>query len=184
MCVKYICVFILIYTFTCLCILICMCMHAKSLQLFLILCNPMDYSLPGSSVHGILQARILEWVAMPSSRGSSWPRDRTCIYYISCIDRCVLYHWHHLRFGIDNFRIQSSPEMQPLESPQLCSFVPNTFSIFINIFKQVSKFKNIYWEHPCYLLSVSTIGILSYSLSQTCSFIHPSIKVTFQYTFL
>ena len=42
----------------------------------------MDYSLPGSSVHGILQARILEWVAMPSSRGSSWPRDQT---YVSCV---------------------------------------------------------------------------------------------------
>ena len=39
------------------------------------LCNPMDYSLPGSSVHGILQARILEWVAMPSSRGSPQPRS-------------------------------------------------------------------------------------------------------------
>ena len=38
------------------------------------LCDPMPYSLPGSSVHGILQARILEWVAMPSSRGSSQPR--------------------------------------------------------------------------------------------------------------
>ena len=38
-------------------------------------CDPMDYSMPGSSVHGILQARILEWVALPFSRGSSWPRD-------------------------------------------------------------------------------------------------------------
>ena len=43
------------------------------------LCNPMDYSPPCSSVHGILQARILEWVAMPSSRGSSWPGGQTCI---------------------------------------------------------------------------------------------------------
>ena len=41
------------------------------------LCNHMDRSPPGSSVHGILQARTLEWVAMPSSRGSSQPRDRT-----------------------------------------------------------------------------------------------------------
>ena len=41
-------------------------------------CDPVDYSLPGSSVHGILQARILEWVAMPSSRGSSQPRGWTC----------------------------------------------------------------------------------------------------------
>ena len=43
----------------------------------LTLCNPIDYSLPVSSVHGILQARILEWVAIPSSRGSSKPRDQT-----------------------------------------------------------------------------------------------------------
>ena len=47
------------------------CMCAKSLQLCLTLCNPMDCSPLNSSVHGILQARILEWVAMPSSRGSS-----------------------------------------------------------------------------------------------------------------
>ena len=39
------------------------------------LCYPMDCSLPGSSGHGILQARILEWLAIPFSRGSSWPRD-------------------------------------------------------------------------------------------------------------
>ena len=47
------------------------CMHAKSHQSCLSLCEPMDFSLPGSSVHGILQARTLEWVASPSSRGSS-----------------------------------------------------------------------------------------------------------------
>ena len=48
---------------------------AKLLQLCSTLCDPMDCSPPGSSVHGILQARMLEWVAMPSSRGSSQPRD-------------------------------------------------------------------------------------------------------------
>ena len=50
------------------------CMHAKLLQLCPTLCNPMDCSLPGSSVHRILQARMLEWVAMPSSEGFSCPR--------------------------------------------------------------------------------------------------------------
>ena len=45
-------------------------------QLCLTLCNPMDCSLPGSSVHGILQARILEWAAISFSRGSSRSRDR------------------------------------------------------------------------------------------------------------
>ena len=55
---------------------------AKSLQLCPTLRHPMDCSLPGSSVHGILQARTLEWVAMPFSSGSSQPRDRT---QASCI---------------------------------------------------------------------------------------------------
>ena len=63
---------------------------AKSLQLCPTLCDPMDRSLPGSSVHWIFQARIPEWVAMPSSRGSSQPRDQTCVSYISCIGRQVL----------------------------------------------------------------------------------------------
>ena len=52
--------------------------------------NTMDCSLPGSSVNGIFQARILEWVATPSSRGSSRPRDRTCFPSVSCTDRQVL----------------------------------------------------------------------------------------------
>ena len=62
------------------------------LQLWLTLCDPMDCSPPDSSVHGILQARNLEWVAMPSSRKSSRPRDPTCASYVFCIGRWVLYH--------------------------------------------------------------------------------------------
>ena len=58
------------------------------------------YSPPGSSVHGILQARILEWVAIPFSRGCSRPRYGTRISYISCFGRLVLYHWCHLRIVI------------------------------------------------------------------------------------
>ena len=57
------------------------------------LCDPVDCSPPGSSVQEILQARILEWVAMPSSRGSSEPRSWICVSYISCIGRQILYHW-------------------------------------------------------------------------------------------
>ena len=57
-------------------------MHAKSLQSCLTLCDPMDCSLPGFSVHEIFQARTLEWVGMPSSRGSSGPRDQTRVSYV------------------------------------------------------------------------------------------------------
>ena len=53
----------------------------------------MDCSLPGFSVHGIIQARILEWVAISFSRGSSQPRGRTYISFSSCIGRQIVYHW-------------------------------------------------------------------------------------------
>ena len=72
---------------------VCMCVsHCSHVQL----CNPTDCSPPGPSVHGVLQARTLEWAAVPSSRGSSPPRDRTCVPYVSCIGRWVLHHECHL----------------------------------------------------------------------------------------
>ena len=66
------------------------CMHAQSCP---ILCDPMDCSPPGSTVHGIFQIRILEWIAISSSRESSWTRDSSHISYVSCIGRWILYHW-------------------------------------------------------------------------------------------
>ena len=71
------------------CIYACECSVARSCPT---LCDPMDYNLPGSSVHGILQARILEWVAVSSSTGSSQPKDWTRVSCISCIGRRILYH--------------------------------------------------------------------------------------------
>ena len=62
------------------------CVHAKSLQSCPTLCDPKDCSLPGSSVHSSLQARILEWVAVSSSRGSSRSKDLAHISY-------VYLHW-------------------------------------------------------------------------------------------
>ena len=59
------------------------CFVAKSCPSF---CDPMDYSPPGSSLHGISQARILEWVAISFCRGSSRPRDQT---HVSCISRWI-----------------------------------------------------------------------------------------------
>ena len=72
------------------------CTRTTSPQSCLTLCNAMDCSLPGSSVHGILQAGILEWVVMPSSRGSSRPRGWTHVSSISCTGWWVLYRHHHL----------------------------------------------------------------------------------------
>ena len=64
-------------------------MHA---QLCSTLCDPVDCSPPSCSVRGISQGRLLEWVAISFSRGSSWPKDWT---HISCVS-CILYHWDSL----------------------------------------------------------------------------------------
>ena len=81
----YVCVYMCMYAY--------MCVHA---QLCLTLCDAMDCSLPGSSVHGIFQAKILEWVAISFSRGSSQPGDRTYFSCISCIGGCIPYQLCHL----------------------------------------------------------------------------------------
>ena len=69
----------------------------SALQPCLTLCNAVDCSPPGSSVHGILQARTRGRAAVPASRGSSRPRDRTCVSDVSCFGRWVLCNSCHFR---------------------------------------------------------------------------------------
>ena len=72
---------------------------------------------PGSSVHGTSQARILEWVAISPSRGSSLPRNQTCIF---CTGRYVLYHLSHL--GRSLLTVPGVPNRHPLKAcwPEIC----------------------------------------------------------------
>ena len=106
---------------------------AWSLQSCLTLCDPMDCSLPVSSLQGIFQASILEWVAMLSSRGSFRPRDRTGVSCVSCIVSgysLPLSHegspsstsmcpntMHSFRFSVYVTSPQSSPAPQPSPAP-------------------------------------------------------------------
>ena len=94
---------------------------AKSLQLCLTLCDPRDSWLPSSSVRGIFQARILEWVAISSSRGSIWPRGGTWVSYLSCIGQACSSllvppekPWKHASLKCRKLRVipvcSSSPE--------------------------------------------------------------------------
>ena len=81
----------------CVCVCVCVCLKKVRVlvsQLCPTFCDPMDYSLPGSSVHGILQARILKWIAILFSRRSSSPRDQI---QNSCIAGKILYHLSHQR---------------------------------------------------------------------------------------
>ena len=85
--------------------LLCVCGFSV-IQSCLTLHDPVDCSRPDSSVHGIFKARILEWVAIFSSRGISWPRHWTPISCASCTVRRTLYHWAawevHTWFGDQN----------------------------------------------------------------------------------
>ena len=114
---------------------VCVCARAHSVaQSCLTLSDPMDCSLPGSSVHGILQARILEWVTISSSRESSWVRDQICISCISCFGRWILYYhatWEtpnlsYLKWNkfsssvaIDTFQVLDSHTWLPYRTAQI-----------------------------------------------------------------
>ena len=79
----------------------------------------MDCSWPDSSVHGILQARILEWVAMPASRGSSWLRNRT---WVSCIAGRFFTDWASRAIS----QIKTIPWMSPFDSEEIIPIMFNT----------------------------------------------------------
>ena len=94
--ILYLCVFVCLLVCFGTCFIFCLgvvvFLCAESLQLYLIFCDPGHHSPTGSSVHGILQASILEWGAISFSRETSLPRDRTGV---SCIGRQILYHLSH-----------------------------------------------------------------------------------------
>ena len=85
----------------------CVCVCTVT-QLCLTLCNPMDSSPPGSSVHGILPARILKWVTMPFSRGSSQPGNQTHVSCVSCIADGFFTHCAIVLFGFHDTLFCSS----------------------------------------------------------------------------
>ena len=95
-------------------------------QVCLILGDSMDCSPPGSSVYGILQARILEWVVTSYSRKSSSPRDWTQVSFISCTGRQILYH-------CTSWDSPSNATELPNEAFLLSTAFPNKESDFVSI---------------------------------------------------
>ena len=139
-------------------------MHAKLLQSRLSLCNPRDCSLPGSSVHGILRARILEWITMPSSRGSSQPRIEP-MSHISCIGRQVLYH-----------QCQPEAHLEPYLGFKILSV---HFSIIVSLVAQLVKnlhamretwVRSLGWEDPLEKGKATHCRILVWRIPWTVQF--------------
>ena len=106
-----------VHSSKCVCVCECMLSHA---QLF---ATPWTAACPCFSVHGILQTRTLERVAISFSMGSSWPRDRT---HVSCIGRQILYHcttWEALTWHVINaqeFEVQKSTQLLMAKPTKIC----------------------------------------------------------------
>ena len=144
-------------------------------------CDPMDCSLLGSSVNGILQARLLEWVAISFSRGFSQPRDQSCI---SCIGRWIPYHLSHqgnspsyefvTYFTPEGLRrnILSTVE---ISKPRFCGFC-----WFIFWSTELYSFRFIHWNSvsnlPCLVCNMISFSFPSFrnvglmpSITEFCS---------------
>ena len=125
------------FTITSLCHRIAQCVYVLScVRLFV---TPWTWSPSSSSVQGICQARILEWVAISSSRGSSHPGYQTGISYISCVGRQVLYHLSHLGSPFLHNGTHQSPKMQQPCSLDQASIIYLTW-IFAGTSSLVSLF--------------------------------------------
>ena len=144
-------------------------------QSCLTLCNFMDCSPPDSSVHGIFQERILEWVAISSSRGSSWPRNWTCV---SCIGRQILYQSHlasssALPSACLDPSLLLSPQPMPIPWPPSHPSEPSQTSSFIKSFliapiPSAMDMNRLFWN-----LSYEAVYLaFAFSHSYLCSLHH------------
>ena len=123
----------------------CWCAHTQSCVTF---CDPMDCSLPGSSVPSIFQTRILEWVAISFSKGASRPRDWTHVSFVSCISRQIFFLffffttsaiWEALGIANGSWLSKSSPWRSVLE---LCHF--QEFSQIIT--ESTDSLNSVHWQ--------------------------------------
>ena len=143
----------------CVCVCVCVCSHTH-IQLCLTLCGPLDCSLAGSSVRGILQASIVEWFAISFSRGSSWPRDQTCVSCVSCICRWVLYQLSHQeRYHFSDIT-------------NIILWIIYSWYLYINIY--ISNILCKYITNICYyyyLLTINIANIYIFSIIYTTNII-------------
>ena len=135
------------------------CRRSQSFNHVRLFCDPIDYrGLPGSTVHGTSQARILGWVSIFFSRGSSWPRGQTH-FCISCIGRWILYHWsiwdafikvRKLLFRGKNWKpverhwLTTSPKTKrPPRKNQELKLLSHRTALWLK------ERQDIYWGFPC-----------------------------------
>ena len=137
----------------CVCVCVCVCVHMLVAQLCPTLCDPVDCNPSGFSIHGILQARILEWVAMPLSRGSSQSRNWSSVSKgrfitiwatreaLSVCYNCT--HTHTYRIAWDNYRFNISEILKRV----------NTYTKKLSIVYLKFRFLHLIWQPWLYLFT-------------------------------
>jgi len=134
------------------------CSESEVAQSCLTLCNPMDSSLPGSSVHEIFPAKVLEWIAISFSRGSSWHRDRTQVY-LHCRRHFILWATREASSRLFNIRLQD------------LSF--SRFIIRNKIRNEIEECEHkIQHTHFCYCLPFVTMSTLLPCFASTFQIFH------------
>ena len=129
--------------------------------------DPMDCSPPGSSVCGISQARILEWVAIFSSSGSSWLRDWIQVSWVSCIGRWILYHLSHL--GIPALNLLQCVVFVEGQVENLASYQLTSWKKTILIFQiKVSIF--LWYSTKALPMVISQIFVAKWNLKASMNF--------------
>ena len=128
--------------------------HERMLSHALTLCDPMDYSPPGSSVHGILQAKTLEWVAISSSRGPPWPMNQILVSCISYTSGGFFTCWAVLYLG--HFIIKSVP-------------IPLTYSIsYVDIYfftYHFNQYRGNFMIMICLRIQLTWLWLLNWILT-------------------
>ena len=162
---------------------LCVCVRSVA-KLCLTLCDPMDYSPPGSSAHGLFQARVLQWAAISSSRGSSQPRDWTHVSCISCTVRQILDHWAtweaHSTLTLQQKADKNTPEWVWPDSNK--TFYPDTtmeissnfhlaWNIILLIFKPFSNVKTAFSSRA----SQNQVSDCQWPLTEEPQMSHPDL---------
>ena len=141
-------------------------------QLCLTFCKPLDCSLLGSSVHGISQARILEWVTICYSRGSSPSKDRTCVSCISCTGRWILYHCS--TWGYTHTHAYTHTHMHIYTHTHMHIYI-HTYAythIYTHAYTHIYTHTCIYTHICIYTYTYMHIYIYTHAYIHTCAYIH------------
>ena len=140
-------------------------------QSCLTLCDPMDCSLPGFSVHGILQARMLQGVAISFSKGSSFCRDWTCA---SCICRQILYHWATRKALIGEYSVLILTTLLTLKVEKF--HIKFQSSVLLSSWEEMATFNLCsYWHSHCPVCSAQ--AFLFFYLHLICDVSSGGIKL-------